>query len=315
MPTCVCVWQYPAEEETVWNACSFLQHLPGRDEVVLPPGGGVVRIYHVLVSANSRAQTVEELEGRRKRVVVQVLDTLHADVCRAVDAAAKTEEFERRVAEDRDPGFGAETWAHKRRVLKDKFIVSIKDESAARVAVYKALPDSAYAAIEVLGDAVSKGLALPLLANSKLRLWLEDLSLDLRTMGDTSCHCYLGLDAAQGRRLAKRRLLLLDSSAAGRIDGVGRIVVEDGLGRMGGKATAALALEDCRERRLVTGAGNAALERKDPCSGETPLLSQVQLGEYENAKRLLQAGADPNAVAAGTPPPLSCQAVLRARTC
>ena len=106
MPTCVCVWQYPAEEETVWNACSFLQHLPGRDEVVLPPGGGVVRIYHVLVSANSRAQTVEELEGRRKSVVVQVLDTLHADVCRAVDAAAKTEEFEKRVAEYRDPGLG-----------------------------------------------------------------------------------------------------------------------------------------------------------------------------------------------------------------
>jgi hypothetical protein len=272
-----------------------------------------VRIYHVLVSANSRAQTVEELEGRRKRVVVQVLDTLHADVCRAVDAAAKTEEFEKRVAEDRDPGFGWTT--QKRLELKDKFIVSIKDESAARVAVYKALPDSAYAAIEVLGDAVSKGLALPLLANSKLRLWLEGLSLDLWTMGDTSSPGYLGLDAAQGRRLAKRRLLLLDSSAAGCIDGVGRIVVEDGLGRMGGKATAALALEDCRERRLVTGAGNAALERKDPCSGETPLLSQVQLGEYENAKRLLQAGADPNAVAAGTPPPLSCQAVLRARTC
>jgi hypothetical protein len=258
------VWQYPAEEETVWNACSFLQHLPGRDEVVLPPGGGVVRIYHVLVSANSRAQTVEELEGRRKRVVVQVLDTLHADVCRAVDAAAKTEEFERRVAEDRDPGFGAEFWAHKRLELKDKFIVSIKDESAARVAVYKALPDSAYAAIEVLGDAVSKGLALPLLANSKLRLWLEGLSLDLWTMGDTSHSGYLGLDAAQGRRLAKRRLLLLDSSAAGRIDGVGRIVVEDGLGRMGGKATAALALEVSPSTHYASSALLAALAGLPP---------------------------------------------------
>ena len=125
------VWQYPGEEETVWNACSFLQHLPGRDQVVLPPGGGVVRIYHVLVSANSRAETVEELEGRRKRVVVQVLDALHADVCRAVDAAAATEEFEKRVAEDKYPDD------------KDDFINSIKDESAARVAVYKALPDGA----------------------------------------------------------------------------------------------------------------------------------------------------------------------------
>jgi len=74
--------------------------------MVLPPGGGVVRIYHVLVSANSCAETIEELEGRRKRVVVQVLDTLHADVCRAGDAAVKTEEFEKRVAEYRDPGLG-----------------------------------------------------------------------------------------------------------------------------------------------------------------------------------------------------------------
>ena len=253
MPTCVRVWQYPAEEETVWNACSFLQHLPGRDEVVLPPGGGVVRIYHVLVSANSRAQTVEELEGRRKSVVVQVLDTLHADVCRAVDAAAKTEEFEKRVAQDK----------YSRIELKDRFINSIKDESAARVAVYKALPDSAYAAIEVLGDAVSKGLAHPLLANSKLRLWLEDLSLDLWTMADTSCPGYLGLNAAQGRRLAKRRLLLLDSSAAGRIDGVGRIVVEDGLGRMG-EATAALAFEVSPSTHYASSALLAALAGLPP---------------------------------------------------
>jgi hypothetical protein len=214
------VWQYPGEEETVWNACSFVQHLPGREEVVLPPGGGVVRIYHVLVSANSRAETVEELEGRRKCVVVQVLDTLHADVCRAVDAAVKTEEFEKRVAEDKEVA--------KEKSLKDDFINSIKDESAARVAVYKALPDGAYAAIEVLGEAVSKGLALELLANAKLRLWLEDPSLDLYAMSQKKYSGYLGLNAAQRRRLAKRRLLLQDIGAAG---------------RMGGKATAAIALE------------------------------------------------------------------------
>ena len=75
---------------------------------------------------------------------------------------------------------------------------------------------------------------------------------------------------------------------------------------MGGKRTA-LALEDCRERRLVTGAGAAALERSDPFSGETPLITQVQLGEHEHVERLLQAGTDANAATAGTPPPLGLQ--------
>jgi hypothetical protein len=228
--------QYPGEEETVWNACSFLQQLPGREEVELLPGGGVVRIYHVLVSANSRAETIEELEAHRKRVVVQVLDTLHADVCRAVDAAIETAEFNARWQQDENYDI----------MEKSLFRHCIMGESAERVAVYKALPDGAYAEIELLGEAVSKGLALSLLANAKLRLWLEDRSLDFFTLYDTSCPTYLGLNAAHGRRLARRRLLLQDSSAAeqsGSIDRVGRIVVEDGLGRMGGKARAALAIE------------------------------------------------------------------------
>jgi hypothetical protein len=55
------------------------------------------------------------------------------------------------------------------------------------VAVYKALPDGKYVTIEVLGETVSKGLSLPLLANAKLHLWLEDLSLDLYTR---ICACF-----------------------------------------------------------------------------------------------------------------------------
>ena len=280
--------QYPGEVETVWNACSHIQHLPGKVQVVLPAGGGVVRIYLVLVSANSRALTVEELEGRRKKVVDQVLDTLHADVCRFVTTEAATAEFKARVKQD-----------PSHRDCKDLFTRSILDESAARVSVYKALPDSAYAAVETLGEAVSQGLTLPLLACAKLRLWLEDPSLELWRATD------LGFNAAQGRRLARRRLLLQDSAAGrrGSADSQGRIV-EDGLGRMGGAATAALALEDCRERRLLTGADATMLERKDLFSGETPLITQIQLGERENAQRLLQAGADANAATADGERPL-----------
>jgi len=286
--------QYPAEEETAWNPCSFIQHLPGKVQVVLSAGGGLVRVYHVLVSANSRALTVEELEARRKRVVVQVLDTLHNDVCRAVDAAAASAEFKARASLEEDSD---------EEDSETDFIRSIKDESAARVAVYTALPDSSYSAVEMFGQAVVQGLALPQLAHSKLRLWLEDPELNLFVMSRR-----FGLNAAQGRRLARRRLLLQESTAGrrGSIDSVGRIVVEDGLGRMSGAATAALALEDCRERRLVTGADDAALERKDLFSGETPLITQIQLGERENAQRLLQAGADANARTAGAPLLPSC---------
>ena len=284
--------QYPGEKETVLNACCYIQHLPGHVQVALPAGGGLVRVYHVLVSANSRALTVEELEARRKKVVTQVLDTLHNDVCRAVDAAAASAEFKAR-----------ESQVDFRNHSSFDFIRSIKDESAARVAVYTALPDSSYSAVEMFGQAVVQGLALPLLARAKLRLWLEDPELNLFVMSRR-----FGLNAAQGRRLARRRLLLQESTAGrrGSIDSVGRIVVEDGLGRMSGAATAALALEDCRERRLVTGADDAALERKDLFSGETPLITQIQLGERENAQRLLQAGADANARTAGAPLLPSC---------
>ena len=75
---------------------------------------------------------------------------------------------------------------------------------------------------------------------------------------------------------------------------------------MDGATTAALALEDCQERLLVTGADAAALECKDLFSGETPLITQIQLGERENALRVLQAGADANAATAGTPLLPSC---------
>ena len=287
--------QYPGEEETVWNACSFIQHLPGKVQVVLPAGGGLVRVYHVLVSANSRALTVEELEARRKKVVAQVLDTLHNDVCRAVDAAAATAEFEARASQD------------KIRLHKTDFIRSIKDESAARVAVYKALPDSAYAAVETFGEAVVAGpgasaagprQAPPLARGPVARLVCHgetdgQLPRLQRRAGPPA-------GAAAAAAAGQHRWAAWEHRQRGAHCCGGRA------GRMVGAATAALALEDCRERRLVTGADAAALERKDLFSGETPLITQIQLGERENAQRLLQAGADANAATAGTPLLPSC---------
>ena len=219
-----------------------------------------------------------------------MLDTLHNDVCRIVETEAATAEFKARLSQD-DWGGYKEGYTN----YKNKFIRCILDESAARVAVYKMLPDSAYSSVETIGEVVSQGLMLPVLSRAKLRLWLEEPSINCLTMSNLDL---LNFNAAQGRRFAQRRLLLQDSAAGrrGSTDSVGRIVVEDGLGRMGPALTAVLAFEDCRERRLVAGADAAALERKDLVSGETPLITQVRLGELENARRLLQAGADANAV-------------------
>ena len=340
--------QYPGEKETVLNACCYIQHLPGHVQVALPAGGGLVRVYHVLVSANSRALTVEELEARRKKVVTQVLDTLHTDVCRAADAAAASAEFKARASQD------------ERSSSKTDFIRSIKDESAARVAVYTALPDSSYSAVEMFGQAVVQGLALPQLARSKVRLWLEDPSiasgLTWRKTGgtapafarplanpklaealekgktqltqqewdafgihdldmnhvieskgsyyspaalDLSAARNLRLPEAQALRLDQRRRLLQRTAIVH--DSSNRIVLHDGLPRMvdDGKARAALALEDCLERRFVVGTGEEALNRKDDITGETPLIAQTKLGAAEAVLRLLQAGADADAATAG----------------
>jgi len=59
--------QYPGENETLWNACSYVEY-KGEEEVALPKGG-VVKLYHVLVSANSSAETVETLMTKRKLTV------------------------------------------------------------------------------------------------------------------------------------------------------------------------------------------------------------------------------------------------------
>jgi hypothetical protein len=95
-------------------------------------------------------------------------------------------------------------------------------------------------------------------------------------------------------RLEQRRRLLQSSAVAH--DGVGRIVTQDGLTRMGGdaKVKAALAREECLEHRFIRGSGEEAMERKDDITGETPLITQTELGSSEAVLFLLQAGANAN---------------------
>ena len=179
--------QFPGEKETVWNSCCYMQYIVGRDEMVLTECG-TVRVLLVKTNANSRAQTTEELQDRRKNIVVNMLETVHTDLCRELDARTLSEAFRARLAQDRNQ--------HK----KDDFIVSIKEESAVRVQVYKDKEGAWFAANARLGKAVTDGLALSRLAMAKYELWLKDTQLDLFT----ACREY-SFQRAYCKCLAARR--------------------------------------------------------------------------------------------------------------
>jgi hypothetical protein len=285
------------ERETVWNTCAFLEYLHGRDEIHVTDHG-VVRVLLVKANANTKALTVEELEGRRKTVVVGFLDTILNDISRDIDAAVETEQFQKRLQVDslfsipamkaqfvrKDKDFLTKDW-------KTTFIKSIKDESAARAKVYKDKEGAWFTSNAHLAQAVSDGLALSTLANAKRTLWLRDTSIGVWEMGgavDGSPHIavyYYNFRRAHGKLLSRQRKELKEAEEAAAHEG------SDGAAAQRLKE---LALEQCVSRRWITGA--EGLEDKDETTSCTPLLSHAFLGDVEATERLLQARADTEAV-------------------
>jgi hypothetical protein len=284
------------ERETVWNTSAYLEYYHGRDEIRVTQWG-VVKILHVKVNSNTKALTVEELEGRRKTVVAGFLDTILNDISRGIDAAVETEEFQKRLPVDclfsnpalkdllvrKDKDFLTKDW-------KTRFMQSIKDESAARAKVYKDKDGSWFASNAHLAQAVSDGLALSTLANAKRTLWLRDTSIGLWEMGGaaeemTTIDYYYNMQRAYAKLLARQRkdLKAAEEAAAG-----------EGSDSAAAQRLKELALEECVSRRWITGA--EGLEDKDETTWCTPLLSHAFLGDVEVTERLLQARADPEAV-------------------
>jgi hypothetical protein len=129
---------------------------------------------------------------RRKNVVVAFFDTIQNDVVREIDRCVHTEPFQRRLR--------VEESQHE----KEKFIASIKSESASRAEVYKAKPGAWFASNAHLGKAVIDGLALSTLAKAKYELWLRDMTLNLIAMTSRDYqHCYAKLLALQRQELTE----------------------------------------------------------------------------------------------------------------
>jgi hypothetical protein len=218
----------------------------------------------------------QELEMRRKNVVVAFFDTIQNDVVREIDRSVQTEAFAKRLAVDN----------YKEK--KDEFVTSIKRESASRAEVYKAKPGAWFVSNSHLGKAVIDGLALSTLAKAKYELWLRDEKLDLFDMG---CQDYKSWYHDYQRSfpkllaLQRRELTEAEEAAAREVQG------SDG---KAAKRLQALALEECVSRRFV--AGVEELDLADETTSATPLLQHLSLGDIQAAERLLQARANPEHV-------------------
>ena len=278
----------------MWNSSAYLEYLHGRDEIRVTQWG-LVKILHVKANSNTKALTVEELEGRRKTVVVGFLDTILNDISRAIDAAVQTEQFQNRlqgdclvsisglkaVLEYEDKDFLTKDW-------KTPFIQSIKDECAARAKVYKDKEGAWFKSNANLAQAVSDGLALSTLANAKRTLWLRDTSIGVWEMGGAAekwKDFYYNFRRAYSKLLARERKELKEAEEA---------AARQGSGGAAAQRLKELALEECVSRRWITGA--EGLEDRDETTSCTPLLSHAFLGDVEVTERLLQARADPEAV-------------------
>ncbi len=279
----------------MWNSSAYLEYLHGRDEIRVTQWG-LVKILHVKANSNTKALTVEELEGRRQTVVVGFLDTILNDISRGIDAAVETDEFQKRLQVDclvsspafktllvqQDKDFLTKDW-------KSPFMESIKDESAARAKVYKGKDGAWFASNVNLAHAVSDGLALTTLANAKRTLWLRDTSIGVWDMGGAAASkyepFYYNFQRAYAKLLARQRkeLKAAEEAAAG----------EDS-DSAASQRLKELALVECLSRRWITGA--EGLEVKDETTKCTPLLSHAFLGDVQATERLLQARADHEAV-------------------
>merc|ERR1712154_599935 len=70
--------QYPGEKEILWNACSYMEPLKGKEEWRITEWGPV-KVACVKINSCAKAFTVEELEIRRKVMVMNMFDTVNRD--------------------------------------------------------------------------------------------------------------------------------------------------------------------------------------------------------------------------------------------
>jgi hypothetical protein len=183
--------QFPGEEETLWNPLSYIQRQPGmgRDELRDSPQG-LVRIIYVKINSNGRAMTTDELQGRRKNVIVAMSETLGKEVVRDIFNIKESQVFQKRIEQD------SKNWE----IFGQDFLSSITSGIDRRVKSLQSRSAESYLDDNCFRDAVTASMKLPTLARNKLQYYLDN--------GSFACEeglISLSLDIVSRRMLGVRR--------------------------------------------------------------------------------------------------------------
>jgi hypothetical protein len=189
-----CIYEFSpfsGEEETLWNPLSYIQRQPGaaRDELRDSPQG-LVRIIYVKMNSNGRAMTTDELQGRRKNVIVAMSETLGKEAVRDICNIKESQVFKERIEQD------SKNWEKS----EEDCLSSITSGIDKRVKSLQSTSAEKYLDDNYFRDAVTASMKLPTLARNKMQYYLDN--------GSFTCEeglIRLSLDEVSRRMLGVRR--------------------------------------------------------------------------------------------------------------
>lgn len=247
--------QFPGEEEILWNACSYLEAREGREEWKMTKWGPV-KLVSVKMNASGRALTVEELESRRKTIVVNMLETIDGDISHDLEVATTEEGFKKKWKSEGGHAYH-----------KVKFIQYAETAITDVVDRYRRQPASWFHTNDRFLEAVEAAASLPQKADGWIECYIEDDTKHIRDAVE-----WKFLEADQDLRLLRQRRL---EAARQRGDAA---------------EVQRLAADLCVMKHFVQ-SPTAINEVRFKGSDETPLLMKCNEGDIEAVRLLLEAGA------------------------
>ena len=277
--------QYPMEEEYIWPPCSFMQQ--AQESSIEISRHGLVKIIPVHVNANLRTQTVEEMQMARKNAHLSslrfCLDNIKNEVTEFNEFVQQDKSLSKRIFSDTMP--------------LSEFKQGLLCECEKLYNKHSCKNFEHYLNEDTYKESAIEMLDFPQLVQSKLDLWLEDTSWDLRHVHDLSLrHAHrLKMDmlektlfrmpADQGKDLALKvcKLKGLVKQSIDEKSDIGECPV----------LRAAAEGHGLENFVLLKRAGGNMFSRSDP-EGKSAIILAAQFGHSHSIDALLSLGADIN---------------------